>query len=354
MITKRKLLPFLVVVMVVLVGWLCLRNDVPKRVPPIGDAATVSNAVAPVLSGQPGQSNDTPHWPTSFKYTNYPPESDERKALWAWWHRMEKLDPGFEWKMPISFYGKVVDQFGASVSNASGEFTWTVIGGSRQRTVESDAGGRFSIDGISGKRLGVDVFKTGFLRTRESRQSFEYAEFFDARFHVPDPAKPVVFRLQRLLGADPMYKHIPSGRIPLNEGGLALDAASGRFGDSGDVAFQVQAEPREGGDERDYVLTLKAIAGAAFALSEEEFLFEAPESGYTTEHTIKCSSGDRTFRPTQRFRFYLKTRGGRYAAVEAQIALLRRASDAQILAVVYYNPSGSRNLEFDHRKWLNR
>jgi hypothetical protein len=29
---------------------------------------------------------------------------------WIWWNEQSARDPQFEWKMPISFYGKVVDE----------------------------------------------------------------------------------------------------------------------------------------------------------------------------------------------------------------------------------------------------
>ena len=38
--------------------------------------------------------------------------------MWDWWNRMEKNDPQFQWKMPINFYGKVVDQFGQQMATA--------------------------------------------------------------------------------------------------------------------------------------------------------------------------------------------------------------------------------------------
>ena len=59
-----------------------------------------------------------PHGVRLFKSTNYPPQTAEEKAQWEWWDAMEKTDPDFQWKMPIEFYGKVVDQFGQPVVNA--------------------------------------------------------------------------------------------------------------------------------------------------------------------------------------------------------------------------------------------
>ncbi|MEJ0089789.1 MAG: hypothetical protein WDM80_08610 [Limisphaerales bacterium] len=56
-----------------------------------------------------------------FKSTNYPPQTAGEKAMWEWWDAMDKADPQFQWKMPIEFYGKVVDQFGEPVPEAMAE-----------------------------------------------------------------------------------------------------------------------------------------------------------------------------------------------------------------------------------------
>src|SRR4051794_4077186 len=36
---------------------------------------------------------------------------------WKWWNMMEKRDSSFEWKMPINFYGRVVDQTNQSIGS---------------------------------------------------------------------------------------------------------------------------------------------------------------------------------------------------------------------------------------------
>src|SRR4051812_33637512 len=57
----------------------------------------------------------TPHL---VKSTRYPPVTAQEKAMWEWWRQSTKADPKFEWKMPIEFYGKVVDQSGNNVGDA--------------------------------------------------------------------------------------------------------------------------------------------------------------------------------------------------------------------------------------------
>jgi uncharacterized GH25 family protein len=73
---------------------------------------------------------------------------------------MDKLDPDFQWKMPIEFYGKVVDQFDQPVAGAEVELNWTTVVGpipDPKRIIFTDANGRFEVTGIQGKSLWIAV-----------------------------------------------------------------------------------------------------------------------------------------------------------------------------------------------------
>ena len=86
----------------------------------------------------------------------------------AWWARRER-DKEADWKVPIRFYGRVVDQDRQPVSGATVHFQWTDL--SKQGTSEadtvSDEGGNFSLTGARGKNLGVYVTKHGLLHSRK-------------------------------------------------------------------------------------------------------------------------------------------------------------------------------------------
>src|ERR1035437_3096764 len=183
------------------------------------------------------QSVDISSRPRLFKSTNYPPQTAEEKAQWEWWRAMRKTDPSFEWKMPIEFYGKVIDQFSNGVAGATVDLGWTtVIGPSPdpERTIWSGPDGRFSITGIQGRRLTVSIRKEGYVYVgKDSIKSFEYAEFFDDLFHVPDPNNAVIFRLHKVMETEPLYLFGPSGMI-VADIPLSIDVASGKIVENGD------------------------------------------------------------------------------------------------------------------------
>ena len=71
---------------------------------------------------------------------------------------MQKADPSFEWKCPIELYGKVVDQRGDSVTNATVKLTWTTVVGPRPdpgKRIVSGENGLFCVTGVQGKFLSV-------------------------------------------------------------------------------------------------------------------------------------------------------------------------------------------------------
>jgi hypothetical protein len=296
-----------------------------------------------------------PH-PKLFKSTRYPPVTPEEQAMWDWWHTMEKIDPKFEWKMPIEFYGLVVDQSGQPVAKAVIDYQWTtVIGPKPDPAAQALTGndGKFAITGIRGKRLVIDVTKEGFLRTPTSRGSYEYAAFHEELFHVPDRDNPVVFHLQKLIGAEPMLKYLPNGHFSIGEE-VFLNVESGKFGQAGDLGIRVTSDSDQASATDGYSVVIRAESGAGFVMSEEPFMFKAPDSGYESEMTYNETAKGAGSTRVVKASFYARSRSGKFASVELELHYLPKWNEVNFIAVIYFNPSGSHNLEFDQRKWLNR
>ena len=81
----------------------------------------------------------------------------------------------------------------------------------------------------------------------------------------------------------------------------------------------------------------------------------APETGYESLLNSAVTAADQTASTVLPFKFYARTRSGKYATVGGKVTAYRTGPDKALLHVgIHYNPSGSRNVEFDHTKWLNR
>lgn len=274
--------------------------------------------------------------------------------MWDWWNAMDKADPSFQWKMPINFYGIVLDQFNQPVAGARVAMVWTTVDGNDERNVESGSDGKFQLEGAKGKRLSVRVLKNGYVRTASVIQSFEYAAFYDDEFYVPETGKPVVFRLHKLVDPEPMYKYTVDKVVPLSSGPITVDVTTGRIGMGNmHVAFATRATGAA--NTPACTIRVRGTEGTAFCATQDEFMFRAPDEGYSSELTFSSQSNP----PEQvRARYYARIGNGSYAAIEliSDLRIDRRQSqggDVGMQMTIYYNPSGSKNLEYDSALKLN-
>ena len=142
---SKRLISFVILaVCLLLLGWWFLwgnaRHTTLNVAPAPAASSTTTNPVISHTTAVPAstvvtskivqmQTSLGPQSIRLFKSTNYPPQTAEEKAQWEWWDAMDKADPDFQWKMPIEFYGKVVDQFGEPVVGATVDFVWTTVVG---------------------------------------------------------------------------------------------------------------------------------------------------------------------------------------------------------------------------------
>ena len=295
--------------------------------------------------------------PHLFKSTNYPPVTAEEKAMWNWWDKMDKADPDFQWKRPIEFYGKVLDQFGQPVVGAEVVMTWTTVVGPTpdpKKSIFADVDGRFAVTGIQGKRLWISATKVGYDYTTDSVESFEYAEFFSDKFYVPDSNNPVLFHLYKILDAEPIY--LFRAHDELDPGGkpLTLDVAQGKTGVNGDFTLSIQLGSKRSENGPDYTVLVEAVGDAGLVPNLEQHPHRAPADGYQKTFAIQQKSGDANYSSHLSFHFYARTRDGKYGVIYFDISVPRKGVEIDCDTVVRYNPSGSRNVEFDYRKWINR
>jgi hypothetical protein len=291
--------------------------------------------------------------PKMEKAKTYPPQTPEEIDRWQWFRAMNKADPTFEVKTPIEFYGKVVDQNGNPISSADVDVNWTVLNGTKSQQFKTRGDGLFEIKGLHGSGISIQVSKEGYLPGRKSFGDFDYGDFSSYRFFVPDPKTPVVFDLLLKGESEPMYK-IHLSRDLNNEKPLWIDIKTGKTGDQGDVSFTyVRRDPALKGFSG-YTITIQTAEGGGLCLSQgEKYLFHAPDN-YVPEIKIDQKAGsmeDPTFQVSKNIRFYLKTSDNKYAALEVNIGQFNDPG-AGLTADIYFNPSGSHNLEFDPQKEL--
>ncbi len=260
---------------------------------------------------------------------------------------MSEKDRFFEYKMPISFFGRVVDDAGVPIPRAKIQFTWTDLStaGTSKREVESDATGFFSLEGAVGKGLSIRVSKEGYKHYfTKNRFSFEYAMFADPKYHVPDRASPVVFMLRKNHEAEPLV--VRENQEAELASGQSKSFAIGPHG----AAVTVERLPNTIEGPRGWAARV-SVPNGGLLVTTAEFPFEAPESGYTPSLEITAQTPKPPLWPGDNgAAFFVKTATG-----YGRIVVRNTPGMTWVYVSSYFNPkSESRNLEYDPAKVVRR
>jgi hypothetical protein len=296
---------------------------------PDGSAASLTTA----SSASHGSSKTMPRQPAG-----------EERVRWI------LADPDFDWKTPIEFYGKVVDERGVPVREAGVQFMWTDLSteGTSTRETSSDSQGLFSLSGVRGKRLVVtSVTKDGYYTSaRSNRFSFEYANPHEINYHVPDPRDPVIFHLWKKGVADPLvHRYI---KLPLKRDGqpVRLDLDVGQPKATGQLEIRAWNEGSVDPVTRrfDWWMSL-SVAGGGLIETDEEFAFLAPEQGYVESKTYEfLAASPEDWKPGLTKQFIIAFDSPRkYARMNLRV----QGQGSMCYIDFWSNPSGSRVLEFD-------
>jgi hypothetical protein len=322
--TQRLYLTALILPIVAWVVWVWTSTRNPLNP---ATAAQESKLVSALIGLTPGSAVEPP------------PRTSDPEEMRGWWQRMTQRDKRFEWKMPIEFYGRVLDDQGRPVSEATVSTGWTDLSkeGSSERALLTDAAGLFSLTGVTGKRLVVRVKKDGYKPYHGNRSSYEYAAYFEREWHVPDRNNPVIFRLRKNRKTEPLIKR--EVKLPVAIGVPSKFEMDPKNPDAAKVVFELLTNA----DMRDKQWSARiSVPGGGLQATLEEFPFEAPESGYET--SVFCDyNAPKPVTVQNGYQggiFFVQNPEG-YGRVE-----ILMFSGYQVAWVTsFWNPSGSRNLE---------
>lgn len=280
---------------------------------------------------------------------------------WKEYEAKRKLDPTSEWRTPIEFYGKVIDETGQPVAGAEIEYSWSGTvekygrDGVAHRALTSDSNGLFHIYGIEGKGMSVHVRKEGCYRKKLwNNNSFEYAGFWEPNYIEPDRNAPVVFHLVRRPVAEPTY-HVdfrsiskpPVWETQIDFLGQPAETASG-----GDIALKI-VRPSNPGFQNpfDWQLKIEGQRGAEIIMSDDEFMLRAPDEGY--QKSIAMNYKQARGSSVQTVKFYVRNKARKfYAAVSVEVTPyypdhITQEDTACFIVTGTVNPNDSQNLEYD-------
>lgn len=263
--------------------------------------------------------------------------------------RRDAHDSKWEWKIPLNFYGKAIDENGQSVSGADVRFQWTNLSpkGTAERETKTDEQGLFSLDNVEGKRLVVRVTKPGYYSSDSRNQlSFEYANPFEEIYHQPSRDRPVLFRLRKQGSTADLQEKLIEIALPGDGSSTKVELETGKTGPDGELEVRAWKPwpPRPMSPPYDWKVTFNLVAGG-FVETRGDFAFEAPEAGYEEKYTIEmiAASGAQWKVSAERTLYFAFGEPKRYGRLN-----VRTDGNSRYVFLDYViNPSGSRNLESD-------
>ncbi len=248
------------------------------------------------------------------------------------------------WQRPIEFYGKVVDENTNLVEGANISFSWSETPakeGEQRATTLSDAEGLFSLRGKHGPSLDVWVSKAGYYSSHNGQWGFSYMH----GGFSPDPQNPVIFLLHKkgqgveLITSENGIRSDVWVRVPKNNTSVRVDFLQKQVSATGQLEIRQIKPPWQGATNWSFSLS---IPDGGLVENQDEFQFQAPETGYQSTVEYNFSKGEPNWTTHVTKQFYITFGQPR------KYGWLRFESDiSQETVFVTYaiNPSGSRNLE---------
>ena len=272
-----------------------------------------------------------------------------------------EIERGYEeWRTPIEFYGKVVDENTNLVAGASVHFVWTDLSpkGNSEKDTTSDQDGFFSLSNTNGKNLIVQVSKEGYYSYQRFGAAFNYAG--ENQNFIPDAANPVIFRLKKKGVAEPLV-HIqspmggPKGfRIAKDGTADEISLTTGKAVPPGQGDLRVQCwtdnQGKAPGEKYDWKCQISVPSGG-LVQSTEDLDFQAPLTGYRTSDAIDMPAKlESDWSSHVKRNYFVKLANGNYARMSFEMVA---GGDHFFQLESFLNPSGSRNLEFDPQIAIN-
>ena len=258
---------------------------------------------------------------------------------------------------PIIFYGKVIDQHGAAVSDATinyGTLDRFDAPGSKYDG-KSDTNGTFSITDIRGAVLRVGVRKAGYYAIPgKSSNAFAYGIGVDSNT-MPPPTKedPAVFVLQKMGATEPLIKISRTYRISKSGAPIEVDLTTGNKIIPGNIRVETWTQDRTKDESGHYEWRCRvSVPDGALTQQASQFDFEAPIEGYRLFDEIVMPRTANNWQAQAEREYFLKFNDGRYARIRFGIIA---GGDHFFEIESYLNPKpGSRNLEYDPSKQINK
>jgi hypothetical protein len=250
---------------------------------------------------------------------------------------------------PISIYGRVVDENGSPVPEATVEIG---IADNPRKTGSSyvkttDTNGSFSLDRVHGIAFSLKASKAGYYTINASKGHRNILAPGNDETPQPTREQPVVLTLRKQENPIPLLT-IKTRQVDVPRTGEPI-TVNLETGDTGNGELQI-ASWIANAEQRPFDWKYQLmIPGGGLMERSGEFEFEAPLAGYQPTVEIDMPTNAPRWSPRASKAYFAKLPNGRYARLLINLYPSQRRNFVVIES--YINPSpGDRNLEFDPKK----
>jgi hypothetical protein len=195
--------------------------------------------------------------------------------------------------------------------------------------------------------LEISCGKDGYYSSRRGPSEFNYTLGPD--IISPDSQNPVLFRLYKKGSPVPLIQtHFPIGigqRVRLHNDGTPTELSLLSAQETPEGSGQLRLEFwQDNSSKRAVTFNWKfrvSVPGGGLLPSDQEFAFEAPDNGYTSDAVVDMPASATNWTDDFRVKYYVHLSDGNFACVD--IYLLADNGIFTVHSVI--NPTGSRNLE---------
>jgi hypothetical protein len=344
--TRRLFLWLFIIVAVLAVVVVWYNNRQAKtsvRTPTENNIATTADQ--PVLEANRTNAN-VPVQATVVVETNHPmpPMKDKGEQMKE---GLAKLNDN-----EVVFYGRVIDQFGSPVPDATVSGIVQVNNGTRVGTdrmsTTTDGNGLFTISGYKGKNLGIQVAQSGYIMAT-TNTSFIYSYLWpESQRYVPDSSNPTIIKMWKLQKAEPLVGLNKDYKLQYTDAPINFDLLAGKIVPAGgDLKITVhrpdgiisQQHPQN------WSIQIEVVNGGLIETSgrESAVTFTAPDGIYQPSGDFGNDSGSDV---TQRALFIQSRNGQIYSKLGFSFRINNKPDDLMYVSFSgVANTNGSRNWE---------
>lgn len=338
---KKQIFLILAVILGVAIAWSFLAHRTPKT-------STINPTPAQIAQQQRTEQNASNSLIAINQQSQSNPaaKSDATNELKEYIKKLRQ-DPSYEWKLPIDFFGKVVDDSNEPIASADIHFEWNTVKGENisgeTLDTRSDGSGFFELRNQKGDPLSVSVSKQGYY---PKTGSFWYNP--DRGPFRPDQNNPYVFHLHKkgpgvvLITsqdgvASNFHVHIPRDGIPTK-----VDLMQRQIGDTGQlIVTENKPEYKDWQQASQWSFQVE-IPDGGFIGENDEYPYEAPTDGYESVVKFDFQKDNSNWATGINTNFYIKFGNPPlYGRLQVQTDITYRGA----IFTYVINPSGSQNLE---------